>query len=56
MKIENQEQLQKAFQQLETFIAEGFEGDYEKEIAFKSIALAIALDFLFSFSNIFKQK
>ena len=41
MKIENQEQLQKAFQQLETFIAEGFEGDIEREIAFKSIALAI---------------
>ena len=41
MKIQNQEQLQQAFQQLETFIAEGFEGDIEREITFKSIALAI---------------
>ena len=41
MKIENQEQLQDAFQELDSLIAEGFEGDIEKESEFRIIALAV---------------
>ena len=41
MEIQNKSQLEKAFQKLDTLIAEGFEGQSEKEIAFKRIALAI---------------
>lgn len=41
MKIENQAQLDSAFQRLDALIAEGFEGHTEKELEFKTIALAI---------------
>lgn len=41
MKIENQKQFQAAFQDLDKLIAEGFEGNAEKEQAFLSIAKAI---------------
>lgn len=41
MKIENQAQLQIAFQELDELIAEGFEGNAEKEKAFLTIAKAI---------------
>jgi HTH-type transcriptional regulator / antitoxin HigA len=41
MKIENQEQLQAAFQEIDKMIAEGFEGNPEREATFLSIAKAI---------------
>jgi HTH-type transcriptional regulator / antitoxin HigA len=41
MKIENQEQLQAAFQDLDKLIEEGFEGNAEKEHSFLTIAKAI---------------
>jgi HTH-type transcriptional regulator / antitoxin HigA len=41
MKIENQEQLQAAFQDLDKLIEEGFEGNAEKEQSFLTIAKAI---------------
>ena len=41
MKIENQEQLQAAFQKLDKLIAEGFEGNAEKEQSFLITAKAI---------------
>ena len=41
MKIENQEQLQAAFQKLDKLIAEGFEGNVEKEQSFLTTAKAI---------------
>jgi HTH-type transcriptional regulator / antitoxin HigA len=41
MKIENQEQLQVAFQEIDKMIVEGFEGNLEKEASFLSIAKAI---------------
>lgn len=41
MEIKSQEQLEIAFQKLDILIAEGFEGNSEKELLFKNIALAI---------------
>lgn len=41
MKIENEEQFQAAFKEIDIMIAEGFEGIPEKEAHFKTIALAI---------------
>ena len=41
MKIENQKQFQAAFQDLDKLIAEGFEGNADKEQAFLTIAKAI---------------
>ena len=41
MKIENEEQLKTAFQQIDALIAEGFEGNIEKDAHFKTIAQAI---------------
>lgn len=41
MKIENQKQFQAAFQDLDKLIAEGFEGNADKEKAFLTIAKAI---------------
>ena len=41
MKIENKVQLQSAFQQLDLLIANGFEGNVEKEADFFKIAKAI---------------
>lgn len=41
MKIENEEQFQAAFKQIDKMIAEGFEGIPEKEAAFLTIAKAI---------------
>lgn len=41
MEIKNQEQLEIAFQKLDILIAEGFDGDSEKELRFKETALMI---------------
>lgn len=41
MKIQNNHELKEAFRKLNTLIIKGFEGQAEKEIEFKEIALAI---------------
>jgi HTH-type transcriptional regulator / antitoxin HigA len=41
MKIKNQKELEIAFKQIDDLIAEGFEGNNDKEVEFLKIAKAI---------------